>query len=244
MGGLFCVLNGAASARAQDVKTIIDKTNAVYLKMKSMQALLDTEIRSDNKLTGRSLADIKTIRGKSAYIRIRPQSQTTSGKDQAKSSTLVLDDGKFSWLFQEREGRYIRRPHSPMVFATITNGGFGLPYGGLNPSLNFKLAAPATVEGAPAYVLEYAPPNQADTIVSLYIDQKTYHLRRARVTRVTRPVYSVTTTVHNEVLNATIPESAFAFRPPRGAIEVRPTTTEGSGPTVPTMPVVPPPIKK
>ena len=240
--GMPFVWIGAPKAQAQDIRAIIDKTNAVYTQMKTMQVLLDTEIRSGNQLTGRSLTDAKTIANTKTSIRIRPQTKSNGigSKDLPNSMLLIVDDGKVSWLLQEAQHRYIRRAHVPTAFQTILHDGFGLPFNGLKPDGVYTLGTPTWVDGNLTYALEYTPKSQTSVKVSIYIDQKSYHIRRARVVRIAQPVYSVTTTVRNEVINASIPDQAFVFVPSKGAVEVKPTAAVGAdGSSIPTTPIVP-----
>ncbi len=218
--GAACVLLTAQTAQAQDVKTIIAKTNAVYHNMKTLKVSLQTTVTIDNQPPTGVQTDGQFIAGQKAHIVVTPREKTGAG---GKQGAQVVDDGQISYMLDLASSKYFKQPHNPNLLP-IMGLQYGLPFGGMNPKATYyTLLAPASVGGAACYTLQLAPPVQnGSTVVVIYIDKATHHVKQARVTQSNgKSTRVIQTLVKSEAVNAPLPASAFIFSPPKGAQEVQ-----------------------
>ena len=218
------------TAQAQDVKTIVAKTNAVYKNMKSLKVSLQTTMTMDKKGSTGVQTDGQFIPGKKAHIMVVPIPNSTFPKPAPtknaakKQGALVVDDGQTSYMMDVATYQYFKQPHNPNMLP-IMGLKYGLPFGGMDPKAEYyKLLAPATIGGVPCYTLQLAPPSKnVTTTVLIYIDKANYHVKQAKITQSdgTRSM-SAQTVVKSETVNASIADSVFTFTPPKGAQEMKP----------------------
>ena len=227
------------TAQAQDIKTIVAKTNAVYHNMKSLKVSLQTTMT----MAGKGSTGVETsgqfIPGKKANILVVPKAGSAMPKPPAGKSmpkqqgALVVDDGQISYMMDVASKQYFKQKHNPNMLP-IMGMKYGLPFGGMDPKAQYyKLLAPATVSGVSCYTLELAPPSKnVTTTVLIYINKATYHVKQAKITQSDgKQSMTAETLVKSETVNAPIPDSVFTFTPPKGAQEMK----------IPTQP--PPPAK-
>ena len=234
-GGLL-LLNSflAGAAQAQDAKAVVDKTNAVYKGMKTLQATFETSMIAAGKGNATVQTEVKVVAGQKANINIHPVGKGSGamGTQLTGMNMRIVDDGASSYMYMSKGNQFMKQKHSPLIFQSVVSG-YGLPYSGMNPSTGaYKLLAPSSVDGKPVYVLEYTPPkSNGSTKIDLLIDKATYHIKQSKITQASAQASgSVTTVVKNEILNAPIPANTFVFTPPSGAKEMKmPTGSPGAG---------------
>jgi outer membrane lipoprotein-sorting protein len=222
-GGLLLINSFMVSAaQAQDAKTVITKTNAVYKNLKSLQASFETSITAAGKGNGIMQTDIKVIPGQKANINVHPIGKGSGvvGTQLAGGTMHIVDDGSATYMYIAQKNQYMKGPHNPNAFQGVT-AQYGLPYAGMTVSPSeYKLLAPSTVDGKPVFVLEYIPAKAAGKIkIDIAIDKATYRIKQSKIIQ---PSGSLSTLVKNEVLNAPLSASLFTFTPPKGATEFKP----------------------
>ena len=214
--GAACVLLTAQTAQAQDVKTIIAKTNAVYRNMKTLKVSLQTTVTVDKQPPTGVQTDGQFIAGQKAHIVVVPQVKSGAAAAVGKQGAQVVDDGRISYMMDIATNKYMKQPHNPNMLP-IMGLQYGLPFGGMNPKATYyTLLAPASVGGAACYTLQLAPPVQSgSTVVVIYIDKATYHVKQARLTQSNgKSTRVIQTLVKSEAVNAPLSNSAFIFTPP------------------------------
>jgi len=218
------------SARAQDVKTVIAKTNAVYKNAKTLQATYETYVTATNKGSATTKISAKVINGKKTRIDIQPDGKGVGemGKSRGSISLLIVDNGVTAYMYVTAKNQYGKQPHSPSIFQDVM-GGNGMPYGGMNASKQYKLLAPTSLDGSNVYILEFTPEQppapagapESSTVIDIYIDQATYRIKQSKIThKMGKGTVVMTTTVKSETLDSPIPDSVFTFTPPKGAKEI------------------------
>ncbi len=213
---------GLQSVQAQDVKTVAAKTGAVYQHMKTLQATYETNVvRGAQK--GTIKTDVKVLAGQKASISIHAQGSNKPGTPPQSSSQLVVDDGVNIYVYLSQQNQYVKRPHNPNAILQQVASLYGLPYLG-SKQATLKLLPSTQLEGKPVYVVEITTTEmQGKAKFQMMIDQATYHIRQNK-TIVTdgSSVGTATTTVKNEILDAPLSPTLFAFTPPKGAKEFVP----------------------
>jgi outer membrane lipoprotein-sorting protein len=230
----------AHCARAQDVKAVIAKTNAVYKNAKTLQATYETHITAGPQGSATTKISAKVINGKKTRIDIQPDGKGVGamGKSRGSISLLIVDNGVTAYMYLTAKNQYGKQPHNPSIFQDVM-GGNGMPYGGMDASKQYKLLAPTSLDGSKVYVLEFTPEQppvasgapENSTIIDIYIDQATYRIKQSKVTRKSGKMTGMmTTTVKSETLDSPIPDSVFTFTPPKGAKEITlQTRPQGGG---------------
>lgn len=221
----------ACKAQSQDVKTVIAKTNAVYKNARTLQANYETNIVAGDQGSATTKITAKVINGKKTRIDIHPVGNGVGamGKSRASTSLLIVDNGVTAYMYLPTKNQYGKQPHSPSIFQNVM-GGNGLPYGGMDASKQYKLLAPTSIDGSKVFVLEFTPEQppvptgapENSTVIDIYIDQATYHIKQSKITRKSGKMTGVMTTmVKSEALDSPIPDSVFVFTPPKGAKEIQ-----------------------
>lgn len=239
--GAALVLLTVHTAQAQDVKTIVAKTNAVYHNMKSIKVSLQTTMTMDKKAGTAVETEGQFIPGKKANILVTPKTsgkpmmRTSDGKlvptPTGKQGALVVDNGQASYMMDVGTNQYMKQPHNPNILP-IMGMKYGLPFGGMDPkALNYKLLPDAAISGVPCYTLQLTPPSKdVTTTVLIYVDKATYHVKEAKITQSNgKQTITAQTLVKSETVNAPISDSVFTFTPPKGAQEMKPPAQQPKG---------------
>ncbi len=219
--GLLALLP-AQNAQAQDVKTVAAKTGAVYQHMKTLQVTYETNVAMGSQ-KGTIQTDVKVLAGQKGSISVHSQGTNKPGTPTKSNSQLVVDDGVNIYVYLSQQNQYVKRPHNPNAILQQVASLYGLPYlSGKDAAL--KLLPPIQLEGKPVYVVEITPNNaQGKAKFLMMIDQATYHVRQNKMIVSGGPnIGTATTTVKNEILNAPLAPTLFAFTPPKGAREFVP----------------------
>ena len=217
------------NARAQDVKAVVAKTDAVYQNMKTLQATFDMNVAMGAQ-RGLIQTNVKILAGQKASVITHAQGTNGAGGASKSSSQSVVDDGVNLYLYVPQLNQYMKHPHNPNALLQQVAGMYGLPYLS-SKNATLKLLPSVKMDGKPAYVVEVTP-NQGPTKGSILItiDQATYHVKQNKMI-VTSGANkgSVTTTIKNEIINAPLPPAAFVFTPPKGAKEIVPPPPGAGG---------------
>lgn len=214
-----------ASLQRPDAKEILAKTKAIYKDVKSIQVDVEVVSLEKNKIDYKIRTSVKQVIDKTGDIRVRVfTTSVTNGshppnRGLGQANDQYVNDGKHSYMYWADKNQYERVDRSLKARSTVMDV---LDLMTEHLDLNYKLVGDAKVDGVPTYLLEASPTDQEITKSELYIDQKTYHIRQIRVTKKAGADFTSTTTIHNELLNASIPDSIFVFVPPRGAKDATP----------------------
>jgi outer membrane lipoprotein-sorting protein len=237
---LFITLCLPRTALAQDVATIIKKTNAVYANAKTYQVTYRLDSSMGAIGTVSQIIDVKMIPYHKTWITTRAIDKGTSQATMPMpANTQSVDDGNTMVTYIQSTHKYIKRPHT----AGTSFNGLKLLARQLTVPMpntaNDKLLPPTIVNGKAAYIIEIDNiVGQRLETVHIFIDKATYHVLQVRydihpsnASGTTAPTGAMTTlmTVKTEKFNQPIPSSLFKFNPPPGATDMqRPSTMMGS----------------
>jgi len=249
MGGVLAtaLLAGVSvTAHAQSPQDIFKRMDAAYKAAKSFQGTVSTQI-SGKDTTGKAVNVTRTqvIKYKSPNKMRVEVTQTGGGAAGAQmkkaGKQTIVSDGKTMLRYSAGENQYIKAP-SPPQFSLVQLLSLQLP-----PTIpGATLQSPSSVKGRAAFVIKITPrmpsaaeiaklpPEQRQAFESqrqvveaqfkqakptvLMIDKQNYQL--LKMEQGSGAIRSVAT--YTSSLNASIPDSAFAFKIPAGAKEVKP----------------------
>lgn len=217
--GLAALLS-LQNAQAQDVKTVVAKTHAVYQQMKTLQTTYVTELAQGPQKATRE-TEVKIVAGQKASINVHQQVSGVVGA-QKSSDQRIVDDGANIYAYIPQQNQYIKRPHNPNAILQQISLLYGLPYLTAKGT-TAKLLPSVKMDGKSAYVLQITDDKAPDKgKILITIDQATYHIKRNQTIIAGAKGGSATITVKSEIFNAPISPAAFIFTPPKGAKEFVP----------------------
>ena len=211
-----------------------------------MQESQDTEratktdqrtIETDSRFGDRDRSTVMEMKVDKTNGRLRMTSHMTGANLPAGAQTgmLIVDDGKFMYMYSPAQNTYTKQPHSADF---MLNGLIGQSKKPINQHFNY--VGTAVVDGHPVDVVEpvfpQMPQGQPAPKVRMFLDSATHLIVKTTSTSVSDrgqngPVTIVrTSSVKNEIVDAQIPQSVFTFVPPAGAKEVQESDMMGGGP--------------
>lgn len=249
LGGVLAtaLLAGMSSAaHAQSPQDILKKMDAAYKAAKSFQGTVSTMV-SGKDTTGKAVSATRTqlIKYKSPNkmrVEITQTSTGAAGSQMKKAGKqTIVSDGKTMLRYSAGEKQYIKIPSRPQ-FSLVELLSLQLP--ATIPGAT--LQSPTSVNGRAAFVIKITPvpptaaqlsrltPAQKKMAAAqikqtkptvLMIDKQNYQL--LKVDQAVGAIRSVTT--YSSSLNASVPDSAFAFAIPAGSKEVKQQPPPGGG---------------
>jgi outer membrane lipoprotein-sorting protein len=250
-GMLLAVLAvGAQANAAPDAAAIMRKAGEAMMRAKTYQATWAMTSTMGTMGSLQMNMEVRTIpaSGKT-FLRISPAGQASGmmAMGAAMANSLIVDDGKTTYVYMQAMGGYSKRPHTggqnPAIASVMGAAG--------RPNAKFALAGSATIAGRPCYVIDVkaAPPGRLaqsgmKVKTTAYVDKGTGRTRQVktvtsfpagmmggpragsnapRSTTPSSPPMQLTTVmlVKSERLDEPISDNVFRFTPPAGAKEIK-----------------------
>ena len=221
----------AQAHAAPDPNAIIQKADAAVkatlTTSKTYQATLEMTRSAGNQGSMAISIDLKVVpsTGK-AFVNVAPVGKGTGQMAAAAAmmAMTIVDDGKTSYLYSPMQGGYVKQAHHkievPDVFKLASL-----------KDVNLKYVRSDHVNGKPVHVIEATPkttPPGTSQSILFFIDQSSNRPVQLTSSSSGTPKtggppmkVDMTISVRKEIMNASIPDSAFKFTPPAGAKEVQ-----------------------
>ena len=223
-------------AGAQTVQDVLKKVDAVYAKAKSYQGSLVAKRTGKAQGKAFTLTQTQQIKYVSPNLfRVEVSVAGTGAAAAAKNSgSTVVSDGKNIYVYSPAQKQYMKQAAPPQLplrqlLASVIPGA---------STANAKLAAPTSVNGRPAFVLEIKPqapptmtPEQKTKFAQLkpiqvMVDKQSYQVVKIHQSAAEA---SLDVSFTGQTVNPSIPNTTFAWTVPAGAKEfVRPAAPPGA----------------
>ncbi len=219
-GAIVTGLTCSTPALGQQPGEIIKKMQALYTNASSYQAIIKQTQSGKSPRGNYAYTSTSTLKYRRPNQLLVKVTVTASGALAAAngSSSLIVSDGKTMYRYEAKSKMYAKVPAQPKIPPLVGTVGVALAPFDLASA---KVTSSATVGGRSAYVIQAsiaqpsaAPPGSAPQkiVIVLTIDKGNFNL--LRVGPVTQPS---ALELSDQVFNAPLSASTFAFTPPPGS---------------------------